>query len=59
MSIQLELANKSHVLSEQMRVIALKTGSETVFMRIITIVTLFFLPGTFVAVHHFLSPSFM
>jgi Mg2+ and Co2+ transporter CorA len=33
-----------------MKTIAEKTEKETIFMRIITIVTLFFLPGTFVAV---------
>jgi hypothetical protein len=37
-------------ITTSMKVIALKTESETVFMRIITVITLFFLPGTFVSV---------
>jgi hypothetical protein len=36
-------------LTQRMESIALKTENETIFMRIITVVTLFFLPGTFVA----------
>jgi hypothetical protein len=43
-------AIKMENLTEHMRQIAEKTEQETVFMRIITIVTLFFLPGTFVSV---------
>jgi Mg2+ and Co2+ transporter CorA len=37
-------------LTHQMHDIAMQTKQETVSMRIITLVTLFFLPGTFVAV---------
>jgi hypothetical protein len=37
-------------ITTSMKEIALKTESETVFMRIITVITLFFLPGTFVSV---------
>lgn len=37
-------------LTSEMREIALKTEDETVSMRIVTVVTLFFLPGTFVSV---------
>jgi hypothetical protein len=43
-------AEKMESLTEHMTSIALKTEKETIFMRIITVVTLFFLPGTFVAV---------
>lgn len=49
-----ESSEKMEDLTEQMRQIALKTEKETIFMRIITVVTLFFLPGTFVAVRCFL-----
>jgi Mg2+ and Co2+ transporter CorA len=37
-------------MTKEMHVIALKTKQETVSMRIITLVTLFFLPGTFISV---------
>jgi hypothetical protein len=37
-------------LTEDMHKIAHKTKQETVSMRIITLVTLFFLPGTFISV---------
>ena len=37
-------------MTRQMHKIAVKTEKETVSMRIITLVTLFFLPGTFVSV---------
>jgi hypothetical protein len=37
-------------MTHEMREIALKTENETVSMRIVTWVTLFFLPGTFVSV---------
>ncbi|OCL10567.1 hypothetical protein AOQ84DRAFT_288983 [Glonium stellatum] len=42
-------AEKMEVLTEQMNEIAIKTERETVSMRIVTLVTLFFLPGTFVS----------
>jgi hypothetical protein len=38
------------VMTKDMHVIAQKTKQETVSMRIITLVTLFFLPGTFISV---------
>lgn len=47
-----ESAEKMETLTAHMKHIALKTEKETIFMRIITVVTLFFLPGTFVAVSH-------
>lgn len=37
-------------MTKDMHVIAQKTKQETVSMRIITLVTLFFLPGTFISV---------
>jgi hypothetical protein len=43
-------AEKMEKVTVHMKTIAEKTEKETIFMRIITIVTLFFLPGTFVAV---------
>lgn len=50
-------AQMNQILSAQMYLIAKRTmhvaeetGHETVSMRIITLVTLFFLPGTFVSV---------
>jgi hypothetical protein len=45
-----ESADKMERLTDDMRRIAIKTEKETVFMRIVTVVTLFFLPGTFVSV---------
>lgn len=45
-----ESAEKMEDLTTHMKDIAEKTEKETIFMRIITVVTLFFLPGTFVAV---------
>ena len=39
------------VVTRDMHVIAWKTKQETVSMRIITFVTLCFLPGTFISVH--------
>ena len=46
-------------MTEDMNDIALKTKIETVSMKVITLVTLFFLPGTFIAVGRaFLSVSF-
>ncbi|KAK4544430.1 hypothetical protein LTR36_004321 [Oleoguttula mirabilis] len=51
------LAEKAHVsalrmeeMTHEMQIIAHKTKAETVSMRIITLVTLFFLPGTFISV---------
>jgi len=37
-------------MTKDMHIIAQKTKQETVSMRIITLVTLFFLPGTFISV---------
>lgn len=37
-------------MTEEMKEIASQTKIETVSMRVITLVTLFFLPGTFVSV---------
>lgn len=39
-------------MTKEMNDIALKTQTETVSMKIITLVTLFFLPGTFISVCH-------
>lgn len=45
-------------MTEDMNDIARKTKIETVSMKVITLVTLFFLPGTFTSVgHHFLAVS--
>ena len=49
-------------MTEDMNEVARRTKTETVSMRIITLVTLFFLPGTFISVGCFLfiilvSPS--
>jgi hypothetical protein len=38
------------IMTQDMHEIAKKTKQETVSMRIITLVTLFFLPGTFISV---------
>jgi Mg2+ and Co2+ transporter CorA len=38
-------------MTEEMNALAQKTKQETVSMRIITLVTLFFLPGTFISVY--------
>ncbi|TVY55321.1 hypothetical protein LCER1_G003907 [Lachnellula cervina] len=43
-------AKRMEAMTEQMHQIAQKTKEETVSMRIITLVTLFFLPGTFISV---------
>jgi len=55
--MNLENADKQHAsatnmekLTHEMREIALKTEEETISMRVVTIVTLFFLPGTFASV---------
>lgn len=41
-------------MTDEMSKIARETKTETVSMKIITLVTLFFLPGTFIAVSPFL-----
>ncbi|CZR62094.1 uncharacterized protein PAC_11991 [Phialocephala subalpina] len=41
---------KMELMTKDMHVIAQKTNQETVSMKIITLVTLFFLPGTFISV---------
>jgi hypothetical protein len=38
------------IMTKDMHIIAQKTKQESVSMRIITLVTLFFLPGTFISV---------
>jgi hypothetical protein len=43
-------ASNMELMTENMHVIAKKTEVETISMRIITVVTLFFLPGTFISV---------
>jgi hypothetical protein len=43
------------VMTKDMHILAQKTKQETVSMRIITLVTLFFLPGTFISVSLYLS----
>lgn len=43
-------ADKMESITVQMHKIAVKTEKETISMRIITLVTLFFLPGTFISV---------
>ncbi len=43
-------AEVMEVMTRDMHAIARKTKQETVSMRIITLVTLFFLPGTFISV---------
>lgn len=50
-----ESADRMEKLAVDMHEIAKKTERETVSMRIITLVTLFFLPGTFMSVSHLLS----
>jgi hypothetical protein len=49
-------SDNMHMLTTQMHEIAQQTRREAVSMRIITLVTLFFLPGTFVAVREIHSP---
>ena len=46
------LAEKASATAKNMEDIAVKTKLETVSMRIITLVTLFFLPGTFISVSY-------
>lgn len=41
------------LMTHEMSELAYKTKTETVSMKIITLVTLFFLPGTFVSVGYF------
>jgi hypothetical protein len=41
-------------LTKEMNELARKTTQETVSMRVITLVTLFFLPGTFISVGSYL-----
>ena len=43
-------AENMECMTRDMHIIAQKTKQETVSMRIITLVTLFFLPGTFISV---------
>lgn len=43
-------ADNVEAMTREMHAIAHKTKLETVSMRIITLVTLFFLPGTFISV---------
>jgi hypothetical protein len=45
-----ESSENMELMTKDMHIVALKTKSETVSMRIITLVTLFFLPGTFISV---------
>ena len=46
------LAEKAEYTAEKMHSIAVKTLNDTVSMKIITIVTLLYLPGTFLAVRY-------
>ena len=50
-------AMKMETMTHEMREIAVKTEKETVSMRIVTWVTLFFLPGTFVSVSFWTTRS--
>ena len=59
-----DIAGKAHEstqnmenITREMHIIAQKTKQETVSMRIITLVTLFFLPGTFISVCRTTSPQ--
>jgi hypothetical protein len=45
-----QMSKRMELITEDMHEIAQKTQRETVSMRVITLVTLFFLPGTFIAV---------
>jgi Mg2+ and Co2+ transporter CorA len=45
-----ESADRMEKITVEMHEIARKTKQETVSMKIITVVTLFFLPGTFMSV---------
>jgi Mg2+ and Co2+ transporter CorA len=44
------MSQRMELITADMHEIAQKTQRETVSMRVITLVTLFFLPGTFIAV---------
>jgi Mg2+ and Co2+ transporter CorA len=48
------MTSKMQTLTGEMHELAQKTTQETVSMRIITLVTLFFLPGTFISVGYYL-----
>jgi Mg2+ and Co2+ transporter CorA len=48
-----ESADRMEKITVNMHEIAKKTKQETVSMKIITVVTLFFLPGTFISVSLF------
>lgn len=48
-------ALRMEAMTREMQAIAHKTKAETVSMRIITLVTLFFLPGTFISVRDYLQ----
>lgn len=52
-------ADQMNRLTEEMHHGALKTRQEAVSMRVITLVTLFFLPGTFIAVSNLLNYSYL
>lgn len=45
-----ESTERMELMAREMNLVALKTKDETVSMKIITLVTLFFLPGTFMSV---------
>jgi hypothetical protein len=45
-----ESQESMELITKDMHILALKTKSETVSMRIITLVAMFFLPGTFISV---------
>lgn len=45
-----ESTERIEEMTKQMNQVAIKTKDETVSMKIITLVTLFYLPGTFISV---------
>lgn len=47
-----EATIRNQAMGEETLRIALRTVLETVSMRVITLVTLFYLPGTFISVSH-------
>ena len=47
-----ESTEHMELMTKDMHVLSLRTKQETVSMRIITLVTLFFLPGTFISVSY-------
>ena len=47
-----DLADKAQYSADRVEYMTQQMKQEAVFMRIITLVTLFFLPGTFVSVSH-------